>query len=429
MPDTDPRLLQVRVEINDAIPAIWRRLEVRSDISLATLHQALMAVFGWWDYHLHRFSIGGDPFDPSAELFLCPFDVTDGDEAGTPDADVRLGEVLDEPGDRLHYVYDYGDNWDLTIELEQVSALPAGAASARCLDGGRAAPPEDCGGLRTEAELAEIMDDPGAFDIDAVSAALADPFVGLAESGLRRDLVHLLDRLRATPAGDDLVVRAVGLAHEAATSPDERAAALHPILWFLDRVGPTGLGLTAAGYLRPDDVVAAADVVPAAADWIGTRNREVQTLPVLDFRQALQAAGLIRKAKGRLLLTKAGMRACGDPTALWRHLEQRLPLGKPGAFEGHAALLLLLYVASEPRVEAPHVAVANALTELGWRHGTGEPIGQLQVLWADRATGTLLQSVAAGPRPQRRHGQDRFSPVAADLARACLLGASRGDVG
>lgn len=417
----EPVLLVVRADINHASPPIWRRLEVRSDVTLATLHQVLQSAFGWWDYHLHRFAIGGDPFDSNAELFLCPYDELEGDEHGVPDSDVRLDETLGEPGDVLHYVYDYGDNWDLGIELERVVPLPADAAFARCVDGRRASPPEDCGGLRRADELAEVLDDPAAFDLEEVNAALLDPYAALAERGLRRDLVDLLNRLRATPIGDDAVVRAVSLKDQASTSMDERATALYPILWFLDHVGTTGLTLTSAGYLRPADVEATAAVIPEAADWIGTRNREVHTVPVLAFREALQSVGLVRKAKGQLHLTKAGLKALGSPSALWQHLEQRLPTGKPDTFEGASGLLLLLDVAASPRTGAPFDHVADAMTGLGWRQGGGEPVRGHHVRRAHSPTVTLLRSMITGPRARPRHLDDGFSTVAADLARACLL--------
>ena len=44
------------------------------------------------------------------------------------------------------------------------------------------------------------------------------------------------------------------------------------------------------------------------ADWIGENNREANAVPLLDFRQSLQSMGLLRKYKGRLMLTKAGGR-------------------------------------------------------------------------------------------------------------------------
>ena len=77
----------------------------------------------------------------------------------------------------------------------------------------------------------------------------------------------------------------------------------------------------AAGYLKPADVLAASDVVPAMGGWIGPRNREANCAPVLRFRESLQSVGLLRKHKGTLVLTRAGVVAQRDSELLgtsWR---------------------------------------------------------------------------------------------------------------
>ena len=61
-----------------------------------------------------------------------------------------------------------------------------------------------------------------------------------------------------------------------------------------------------AGYLKPTDVEAASEVVPAVAASFGKNNREAHSGPLLHFRLALQSVGLLRKSKGALLLTRAG---------------------------------------------------------------------------------------------------------------------------
>ena len=60
---------------------------------------------------------GTSVWDRDAELYLCPFDVEEGEDEGTPEQDVRLDEVLVDVGDTLHYVYDYGDDWDHVLGI------------------------------------------------------------------------------------------------------------------------------------------------------------------------------------------------------------------------------------------------------------------------------------------------------------------------
>lgn len=360
-------VFRVRVDLDHARPPIWRRLDLRSDLTLDQVHRVLQAAFGWWDYHLHRFALGGHPFDWHSQLFLCPAEVEEGEEEGVATADVRLDEVIQQPGDALRYAYDYGDSWDLTLKLEKV--LPAGEDEppAVCIAGRRAAPPEDCGGLTDAADLATVLEDPAHFDPDEVNEELALQAAPIPAYALHPGLAQMAVRLQHTPSGKDFAQRLQRIATVPVdAAPTEYAAALAAHQWFLDRAPDGGIPLTAAGYLKPADVEAAALVVPGAASWIGKKNREDLTAPVLNFRQSLQAVGLLREHRGRLLLTKAGAKARRDPELLWLHLRDRLIPTKEG-FDRDATLLLLAYAADSAGQEMPIAAVATALEDLGWR--------------------------------------------------------------
>ena len=51
-----------RMVVQGISPLIWRRLLIRSDMSLATLHAALQIVFAWSDTYLHSFHIHGKAY-------------------------------------------------------------------------------------------------------------------------------------------------------------------------------------------------------------------------------------------------------------------------------------------------------------------------------------------------------------------------------
>jgi hypothetical protein len=53
---------QLRIWIRKISPQIWRRLLVRSDSTIAQLHDTLQIAFGWADEHLHQFLIRGKPY-------------------------------------------------------------------------------------------------------------------------------------------------------------------------------------------------------------------------------------------------------------------------------------------------------------------------------------------------------------------------------
>jgi hypothetical protein len=134
-------------------------LELASNLFLDDLHTIIQTAFGWWDYHLHQFGSGPGPYDDQTEHYLCPFDVAEGDQPGVPEQRVRLDEVLAQVGDRLHYLYDYGDGWHLIIKLEAIIARRGTAPQAVCTAGRRPAPHEDCGGVHAY-ELIDAATDP-----------------------------------------------------------------------------------------------------------------------------------------------------------------------------------------------------------------------------------------------------------------------------
>lgn len=408
---------RVRVDLEGARPPIWRRLELRSDLTLDVVHRVLQAAFGWFDYHLHRFSLGGGPFDRHSQFFLCPFDVEEGEDEGEPASEVRLDETLQDPGDVLTYLYDYGDSWELKIRLEEVTPPAGGAPVAVCVGGRRAAPPEDCGGLTDADSLAEVLDDPAHFDPAEVNFALNDPYFVLVDH-FPPQLVEMVNRLAVTPSGDDLKARLLSLTEPMAVpSSEEKADALRAYMWFLDRAGGEGLELTAAGYLKPADVEAASQVVPAMRDWIGKNNREVNAFPLLIFRDQLRVFGLVRKYKGRLRLTRMAARFAGDADAVWRYLATMLVKETGDRFSDEATLMVLAYAATSTDGALHLDDVVEALVHLGWRGADGNPVTRSHLI--DLEAVEVLCNV--GDPPGDRIRRDWLSSEAVALARAAFL--------
>ena len=58
------------------------------------------------------------------------------------------------------YTYDFGDDWDHDILVENMLDHHETGAYPRCTGGRRAAPPDDAGGICGYAELVEVLNDP-----------------------------------------------------------------------------------------------------------------------------------------------------------------------------------------------------------------------------------------------------------------------------
>jgi len=198
---------RVRIDLKGTRPPLWRRLELSSDLLLDELHGVIQEAFGWTDNHLHQFSSGQNPHSPEAELYLCPFQVDEGD-IGIPEEQVRLDEVLAEPGDKLYYEYDFGDGWEHVIKLETVSARTAPAPRAVCTDGRRDGPAEDCGGVY-------------AYELTAAATDLDNPDHAEAVAELEHFFGGDIDpeALDTTPFDIDEINTALAAAFPASTSP------------------------------------------------------------------------------------------------------------------------------------------------------------------------------------------------------------------
>ena len=385
--------LQIRMDLVDAKPPIWRRLELSSTLDLADVHDIIQTAFGWTDSHLHRFALGTSVWDEEFELFLCPYDVQDGEVSGIPASEVRLDEVLGQVDDELLYVYDYGDNWELRIRLEAVVARVASAPRAVCTGGRRAAPPEDFGGIYTYDEhLHESSSSTSgwsdSFDVAGVNEALlVAEHLGRAAAVAPPLIATMLRRTTGLPVHDTLaeMVIAAELGTPAQITLDDAAAAVRRYTWLLDRIGDDGITLTAAGYLPPVHVTAAMAELGLDEEWIGKGNREDLTMPVLQLRESARRLGLVRKQRGRLLLTAAARRARQDPVALWWHIAGRLPEGRDDSVEQHAGALYLLGIAAgrDTATASFRAVVADILSAYGWHVDGGRipPSSVHQVSW------------------------------------------------
>lgn len=440
-----PSTYTIRVDIVGAKPPIWRRLAVRSDVTLDVLHQLLQAAFGWWDDHLHRFSLGAPYGSP---YFVTPEDLREGEE-GTYEHVARLDQVLTEPGARLTYEYDFGDGWTHRLVLESVDPWPKEETrTAWCLAGRRAGPVEDSGGIWSYEGLAawarsgyaddQAPDDdpetlrewlpedfdPDRFSVEEVDAALEEALAGDAglvarDLGLREGAVIFAASLSGEPARTVADWLAAAMPEQAARSvdPDLAAAATRPWRVLLRHVGE-GVTLTKAGYLPPAVVEGLIAELGLDEIWIGKGNREDLTQPVLRLREQAQQLGLLRKAKGRLTPTAAARRAAGDPVALLRHIAGRLPLGQHED-EHLAGWAALVATAAGQERKATDEAIAEILTSLGWTVVGGDRVPREAAAASAGPTRAVLNTASGELGFVRRDRPHRHSVL---LARMALLG-------
>lgn len=107
---------QLKVTLEGVKHPIWRRLLVKEDINLLTLHEIIQRTMGWEDYHLHMFTIAG-------QIFGNQEDDEFGDLGMKNETRYRLNKLGLGEKSKFKYEYDFGDSWEHTILVEKI--IPA----------------------------------------------------------------------------------------------------------------------------------------------------------------------------------------------------------------------------------------------------------------------------------------------------------------
>ena len=146
--------LILKITIMNSAPAIWRRVEVHSGLTLHDLHYVIQCVFMWEDSHLYHFLAPPDgkltrkAMAEAVRYHVLPPDpVFDFDDNAERADEVLVGSVFTDDRKQIVYEYDFGDGWEHLVKLEK--RLPGGDQDhvPVCLAGENAAPLDDMGGI------------------------------------------------------------------------------------------------------------------------------------------------------------------------------------------------------------------------------------------------------------------------------------------
>jgi len=187
-------ILQLRIEVGGITPKIWRQFLVKDNITFENLHEIIQIVMGWDNYHLYEFKIGNNAITSDEEgynaaesvfkeLFNSPnfYKMLEKQDLkkGSTSMDVnklnkilekerakkskplfametKLRKLIKSKGQKFSYLYDFGDNWEHLLTIEKIFDENEFKSIPVCLAGGRACPPEDCGGVYGYYELQKI---------------------------------------------------------------------------------------------------------------------------------------------------------------------------------------------------------------------------------------------------------------------------------
>ena len=145
---------------------------------------------GWTNSHLHLFQAGKVTYaEPSPDDFFPVIDYRS----------VRLNQIAPAVKDSFVYIYDFGDSWEHDIVVEEILQAEKDTRFPRCLDGQRACPPEDVGGVGGYADFVKAIRSPrhpehaemlawvgGAFDPDKFDLQGVNGMLQIFQSSLEQ---------------------------------------------------------------------------------------------------------------------------------------------------------------------------------------------------------------------------------------------------
>lgn len=152
-PKPTDTVYQFKITLLGVKPPIWRRIQVK-DCTLDKLHEHIQTAMGWTNSHLHQFEIKGEHYaDP--DLWDAEFELVDSTKT-------NLSQILPQPGKHFafKYEYDFGDGWEHDVLFEGSPPIDPKAKYPLCLEGERACPPEDCGGVWGYGDFLEAIHNP-----------------------------------------------------------------------------------------------------------------------------------------------------------------------------------------------------------------------------------------------------------------------------
>jgi hypothetical protein len=122
------------------------------DDRLDRLHLTLQAAMGWANTHLYV-------FEADSATWGAPDPDFGSDDL--PSNKATLADVLEDTGAHsIRYIYDFGDNWDLKLQVGKITDPIPGNLYPCLIDAAGQCPPEDVGGIPGYEEFLQAMADP-----------------------------------------------------------------------------------------------------------------------------------------------------------------------------------------------------------------------------------------------------------------------------
>ncbi len=146
----ETKIAKIKIELNDVMPPVWRRILIAETASLRSLQYAICDVMGWLYLHPYGFKIAGKEYaNPESNADF-------GD--ALDDSRFTVGAIVQETPE-FEFVYNFDELWSHKITFEGFVPAKPKERYPLCLEGANASPPEGCGGAYGFGEFKKAIND------------------------------------------------------------------------------------------------------------------------------------------------------------------------------------------------------------------------------------------------------------------------------
>lgn len=178
---------QLKITIKGSKPPIWRRILVPEGITFEGLHQVIQTAFSWSGEHLYQFEFR------SEGIQVIPY----GESKSKKFTSMPVSETIDtlvSQASKFTYTYDFKDNWEHVIQVEEVQS-DYKESYAQVIKFKGDVIPENCGGLSAFYDLLENAPQSiKEYDVDAVNRNLGQSGEASSEEVHMEEVFHYYDK-------------------------------------------------------------------------------------------------------------------------------------------------------------------------------------------------------------------------------------------
>lgn len=162
---SEESVYELEVALSGIKPKIFRRFSVPGTITLSQLSRAIQSAMGWHGGHLYEFVVGGQSYgDPTPDIPMKDAKRT------------RLQRLIDQPRVTFRYIYDFGDDWQHKVTVRKIRPMQPGETVPNLIDGSRACPPEDVGGIWGYEDFLRVLTDPTDPEYESMLEWIGGPW-------------------------------------------------------------------------------------------------------------------------------------------------------------------------------------------------------------------------------------------------------------